>query len=75
MNDIAQYYDRRRVLQKQIENERRRAIPPKPERIKQAMFDIRRYGRATADMSVKRIVPATLQELEAMLEESYVFHR
>jgi len=75
MTDIADYYNKRRWLQKQIENERRRAIPPKPERIKQAMSDVQRYGRATIDMSVKRMIPATLRELEAMLEESYVFYR
>jgi len=75
MTDIAEYYNKRRWLQKQIESERRRSIPPKPDKIRQVMFDVRRYGRATADRSVKRSIPATLRELESMLEESNVFYR
>jgi len=75
MTDIADYYNKKKWLQKQIEKERRRTVPPKPETIERAIIDARRYGRATADGFVKRNIPAFLRELEVMLEESYAFYR
>jgi hypothetical protein len=73
MSEIADYYNRRNWLLNQLEKEQRRVVPPKPERIKQAIVDVRKYGRTTVDFFVKRNIPTALRELEEMLEESYAF--
>ncbi len=73
MTEIADYYNKRNWLLNQLEKEQRRAVPPKPEKIRQAITDVRKYGRTTADFFVKKNIPTALRELEEMLEESYAF--
>ncbi len=74
-NELVDYLRKRSGLLKQIEKEKRRAVPPKPETIKQGMMDVQRYGRTTADTFVKRNIPSVLRELEMVLEESNAYHK
>ena len=74
MNDIAVYHNQRRALEKQIDKEKMRVVPPRPEAIRQAIIYVRKYGRMTVDRFTKQNIPPTLRELEVMLEESYAFY-
>ena len=73
MGEIAEYYSKREGLLKQVENETRRVVPPKPENLRQAIAHLKRYGRTIRDITVKQNIPFTVRELENMLEESRAF--
>ena len=74
MNDIAVCHNQRRALEKQIDKENMRVVPPRPETIRQAIIYVRREGRITIDWFTKQNISPTLRGLEVMLKESCALH-
>ena len=74
MNDIAVCHNQRRALEKQIDKEKMRVVPPRPETIRQAIIYVRREGRITIDWFTKQNISPTLRGLEVMLKESCALH-
>ncbi len=73
MMELADYWDKKRELQKAIYNSKYRLVPPKPQKVSSAITAVQNYARTSANPSDKPIAIKALQQLNIVLEDSRAF--
>ncbi len=73
LDEITIYLNKRDKLLRQIRNENRYVVPPKPQDVMVLIKQIERYGRVVKNQSETNRVSITLQDLERLWEESNAF--
>ena len=71
--EITAYINKRDKLLRQIRNENRYVVPPKPQDVMTLIKQVERYGRIINNPFEKNRASITLQDLERLWEESNAF--
>ncbi len=73
MNELADYMNRKQSLERQIAAQKVRVVPPKPQKIMQAINDLQKASNSIVNPPDRQKIRTAMRTLETMLEESNAF--